>query len=126
MKLDPTWHWRAQYSLGRSDSLDTTGWPHSYSWEPTAVPMRWQKKSSVTRVSGIQAVPCSVKTNCRAGWRSITPPKMRCHRARWANQVTSSRKVTLSMGWSPSGGTALPPWWLTGSPAASQAAQSGS
>ena len=126
MKLDPTWHWRAQYSLGRKDRPSTTGCPHSYSWEPTALPIRSQKKSRVPRVSGSQAVPCSVKTNCRSGWRSITPLKMRCHRARWAHQVTSSMNTTCSIGSSPMAGTALPLWWLIGSPAASQADQIGS
>ena len=34
--------------------------------------------------------------------------------------------MTLSMGPSPRVGTALPLWWLTGSPASSQACQIGS
>ncbi len=29
MKLDPTWHWRAQYSLGLSDSAAITSAPHT-------------------------------------------------------------------------------------------------
>ncbi len=43
MKLDPTLHWRAKYSLGNSDSRSITGLPHTYSCEPIDVRMRWKK-----------------------------------------------------------------------------------
>jgi hypothetical protein len=43
MKLAPTWHCRAQYSLGFSDIFEITSLPQTYSWEPTALVMRSQK-----------------------------------------------------------------------------------
>ena len=50
MKLDPTWHWRAQYSLGRMESCETTDCPHSISWEPVALP--------ILRVEEIEGPEC--------------------------------------------------------------------
>jgi hypothetical protein len=40
MKLAPTWHWRAQYSLGFSDSVRMTSAPKIASCEPSACDMR--------------------------------------------------------------------------------------
>ena len=35
--------------------------------------------------AGSSAIPCSVSATRRCGWRSSTPPKMRCHSGRCAN-----------------------------------------
>ena len=51
--------------------------------------------------SGTHAVPCSVNTTWRSGWRSNTPPTMRWVSARCAHHVTSSRNTTASSGSGP-------------------------
>lgn len=68
-----------------------------------------------------------MNTTVRSGWRSRAPLKIKCHNARCAHHCVSYTQTANELPHPSVGlGPALPPWWLTTTPASAHAAHSGS
>ena len=127
MKLDPTWHWRAQYSLGRMESWETTDSAPFELLGPGRRAHPGEEEVEGSEGLGDPGRSLLGEDELELGMALEDPGEDEMpERAVGPPGDLEHEHDLFDVLRRPAAGTALPLWWLMGRPATSQARHSGS